>query len=58
MLHTNTEPQAKLVLYILIFIFVDSRQEDRRFWTEWYKCEMWGLIPRDENDLKIFETEF
>jgi hypothetical protein len=33
--HTHTEPQAKLVSYILIFMFLDSRQEDIRFWTEW-----------------------
>jgi hypothetical protein len=24
-----------IVLYILIFIFLDSRREDKRFWTEW-----------------------
>jgi hypothetical protein len=24
-----------IVLYILIFTFLDSRQEDKRFWTEW-----------------------
>jgi hypothetical protein len=24
-----------IVLYILIFMFLDSRQEDKRFWTEW-----------------------
>jgi hypothetical protein len=22
-------------LYILIFMFLDSRREDKRFWTEW-----------------------
>jgi hypothetical protein len=24
-----------IVLHILIFVFLDSRQEDKRFWTEW-----------------------
>jgi hypothetical protein len=24
-----------IVLYSLFFTFLDSRQEDRRFWTEW-----------------------
>jgi hypothetical protein len=24
-----------IVLYILIFIFLYSRREDKRFWTEW-----------------------
>jgi hypothetical protein len=24
-----------IVLYILIFMFLDSRREDERFWTEW-----------------------
>jgi uncharacterized membrane protein len=24
-----------IVLYILIFTFLDSRREDRRFWNEW-----------------------
>ncbi|PNF23232.1 hypothetical protein B7P43_G01124, partial [Cryptotermes secundus] len=24
-----------LVLYILIFMFLDNRREDKRFWTEW-----------------------
>jgi hypothetical protein len=24
-----------IVLYILIFTFLDSRREDKRFWTEW-----------------------
>jgi hypothetical protein len=24
-----------IVFYILIFKFLDSRGEDRRFWTEW-----------------------
>jgi hypothetical protein len=24
-----------IVLYILIFMFSDSKREDKRFWTEW-----------------------
>jgi hypothetical protein len=24
-----------IVLYILIFMFLDSKREDKRFWTEW-----------------------
>ena len=24
-----------IILYILIFIFMDSKQEDKRFYTEW-----------------------
>jgi hypothetical protein len=26
------------VLYILIFTYLDSRQEGKRFWTEWYQA--------------------
>jgi hypothetical protein len=35
--HTHTEPQEKLyvVLYILIFMFLDSKRKDKKFWTEW-----------------------
>jgi hypothetical protein len=41
--HTHTEPQAKLVLCILIFMFLDSRFEDKRFWTEqWQPLPVWG----------------
>jgi hypothetical protein len=32
---THTEPQAKLVLCIPMFMFLDSKREDIRFWTEW-----------------------
>jgi hypothetical protein len=33
--HTHTTLQeGKLVLYILIITFLDSRQEDKTFWTE------------------------
>jgi hypothetical protein len=28
--HTHTEPQAKSVLYILMYMFLGSRQEDKR----------------------------
>jgi hypothetical protein len=24
-----------IVLYILFFMFLDSKREDKRFWTEW-----------------------
>jgi hypothetical protein len=24
-----------IVVYILIFMFLDSKREDKRFWTEW-----------------------
>ena len=35
--HTHTKQQAKLqFLYILIFKFLDSNLEDKRFCTEWY----------------------
>jgi hypothetical protein len=27
-----------IVLYMLIFMFLDNRQEDKRFWTEWYQA--------------------
>jgi hypothetical protein len=30
-----------IVLYILIFIFLDSRREDKRFWTE-----LWQALPK------------
>jgi hypothetical protein len=33
--HTHTKTTSKIiVLYILIFTFLDSRQEDERFWTD------------------------
>jgi hypothetical protein len=25
------------ILYILIFIFLDGKMEDKRFWTEWWQ---------------------
>jgi hypothetical protein len=29
-------PTGKIIdLYIVIFAFLDSRREDKRFWTEW-----------------------
>jgi hypothetical protein len=34
-LHIQAEARTKLVLHILIFTFLDSRQENKRFWTEW-----------------------
>jgi hypothetical protein len=34
--HTHKQPQVKIVLlYNLTFPFLDSRREDKRFWTEW-----------------------
>jgi hypothetical protein len=27
-----------IVLRILIFMFLDSKREDKRFWTEWYQA--------------------
>jgi hypothetical protein len=27
-----------IVLYILIFTFIDSRREDKRFWTAWQQA--------------------
>jgi hypothetical protein len=33
--HTHTNQVAELFLYILAFKFLDSKQEDRRLWTEW-----------------------
>jgi hypothetical protein len=33
---TPTENHRQIiVLYILIFMFLDSRLEDKRFWTQW-----------------------
>jgi hypothetical protein len=34
-IHTYRTTGKILVSYILIFTFLDSRQEDKRFWTEW-----------------------
>jgi hypothetical protein len=35
-----------IVLYILIFKVLDSRREDKMFWTEWFKLSVqtWKLI--------------
>jgi hypothetical protein len=33
---THTEKHAKIVvLYVHIFTFLDSKREDKVFWTEW-----------------------
>jgi hypothetical protein len=34
---THTKLEAKLILYIFIFTLLDSRREDKSFWTEWYR---------------------
>jgi hypothetical protein len=47
--HTHTTQQAKLVLYILIFIFLDNELEDKRFCTEWQQS-----IPRLQPALNFF----
>jgi hypothetical protein len=31
----SSNPYKITVLYIFIFMLLDSKQEDRRFWTEW-----------------------
>ena len=36
--HTDTTQHAKLVLYILIFIFLDSELKNERFCTEWQQA--------------------
>jgi hypothetical protein len=33
--HTHTKLQAKLVLYVLFFMFLDSTGEEKRLRTEW-----------------------
>jgi hypothetical protein len=33
--HTQNHRICYIVLYILIFSFLDSRREDKRFWTDW-----------------------
>jgi hypothetical protein len=33
-IHTHKEPQAKLILYVPIFTFLDSWWDDKRFWTD------------------------
>jgi hypothetical protein len=34
-LHPYRTTDKIIVLYVLIFMFFDSRREGRRFWTEW-----------------------
>jgi hypothetical protein len=33
--HPHRTTAKVIVLYILIFMFLDSRRQDKRFWTEW-----------------------
>jgi hypothetical protein len=33
--HPHKTTGKIIVLYTLIFIFFENRQEDKRFWTEW-----------------------
>jgi hypothetical protein len=33
--HSYRTTGTIIVLYILIFMFLDSRRKDKRFWTEW-----------------------
>jgi hypothetical protein len=33
--HIRPTTSEFIVMYILIFTCLDSRREDRRFWTEW-----------------------
>ena len=34
-LHTVASVGFLFTLYIVVFIFLDIKQEDKRFWTEW-----------------------
>jgi hypothetical protein len=36
--HTHKNHRNIMVLYIQIFTFLDSRQEDKRFCTEWHQA--------------------
>jgi hypothetical protein len=36
--HPHRTTGKIIVLYILTFMFLDSRQEDKRFWTEWQQA--------------------
>jgi hypothetical protein len=37
--HTHTEVTGKIMdVYILIFTFLGSKREGRRFWTEWWQA--------------------
>jgi hypothetical protein len=59
---THTEPQTKLVSCVLIFTFLDSRLDDRRFWTEWYQTkfvpQQYPCFSFTHSELNLLETLF
>jgi hypothetical protein len=44
---THTEQQAELFLYILIFMFLDRRREDKSLRTEWYYSALHSPIGNE-----------
>jgi hypothetical protein len=41
--HTHTKLKAKLQFFILIFVFLDSRGEGKRFWAGCYSVKFVAL---------------
>jgi hypothetical protein len=50
---THTETGKIIILYILMFTFIERRREDRRFWIEW-----WQALPEFNLPLISFWIKF